>query len=158
MDRKMPIFSTHGCRLNAYETEAMKDLAARAGLEDAVIVNTCAVTSEAVRKARQDIRRLRRENPAARIIVTGCAAQTDPGRFAAMEEVDHVIGNAEKMAPSTWAGLQAGATEPVQVDDIMSVTETAGHLIDGFGTRSRACPNRPGRQTAAICTTGASRR
>jgi threonylcarbamoyladenosine tRNA methylthiotransferase MtaB len=138
MDRKVPIFSTHGCRLNAYETEAMKDLAARAGLEDAVIVNTCAVTAEAVRKARQDIRRLRRENPAARIIVTGCAAQTDPGRFSAMEEVDHVIGNAEKMAPSTWAGLQAGATEPVQVDDIMSVTETAGHLIDGFGTRSRA--------------------
>ncbi len=135
---RVPVFSTHGCRLNAYETEAMKDLAARAGLGDAVIVNTCAVTAEAVRKARQDIRRLRRENPGARIVVTGCAAQTDPESFAAMGEVDHVIGNAEKMAPATWAGLAMGATEPVAVDDIMSVTETAGHLIDGFGTRSRA--------------------
>ncbi|MDU8942329.1 tRNA (N(6)-L-threonylcarbamoyladenosine(37)-C(2))-methylthiotransferase MtaB [Ovoidimarina sediminis] len=138
MDRKVPVFSTHGCRLNAYETHAMKDLAARAGLEDAVIVNTCAVTQEAVRKARQDIRKLRRQNPGARIIVTGCAAQTDPEGFAAMDEVDHVIGNAEKMAPATWAGLATGETEPVQVDDIMSVTETAGHLIDGFGTRARA--------------------
>ncbi len=138
MDRKAPVFSNHGCRLNAYETHAMADLAARAGLEDAVIVNTCAVTSEAVRKARQDIRRLRRENPNARIVVTGCAAQTDPQSFAAMDEVDHVLGNSEKMAPATWAGLATGDSEPVQVDDIMSVTETAGHLIDGFGTRSRA--------------------
>jgi threonylcarbamoyladenosine tRNA methylthiotransferase MtaB len=133
-----PILSNHGCRLNAYEAEAMRDLATRAGLGDAVIVNTCAVTQQAVRKARQDIRRLRRENPSARIVVTGCAAQTDPEGFAAMAEVDHVVGNAEKMRPATWAGLAAGATEPVQVDDIMSVTETAGHLIDGFGTRSRA--------------------
>ena len=138
MDRKAPVFSTHGCRLNAYETHAMEDLAARAGLENAVVVNTCAVTQEAVRKARQDIRKLRRQNPGARIIVTGCAAQTDPQGFAAMDEVDHVIGNAEKMAPATWAGLATGGTEPVQVDDIMSVTETAGHLIDGFGTRARA--------------------
>jgi threonylcarbamoyladenosine tRNA methylthiotransferase MtaB len=141
MDRKAPVFSTHGCRLNAYETEAMKELATSAGLGEAVIVNTCAVTAEAVRKARQDIRRLRRENPTARIIVTGCAAQTEPGTFAAMEEVDHVIGNAEKMAPGTWGALArdfTGDTERVQVDDIMSVTETAGHLIDGFGTRSRA--------------------
>jgi threonylcarbamoyladenosine tRNA methylthiotransferase MtaB len=141
MDRKAPVFSTHGCRLNAYETEAMKDLAAAAGLGDAVIVNTCAVTAEAVRKARQDIRRLRRENPQARIIVTGCAAQTEPQTFAAMAEVDHVIGNSEKMAPGTWAGLArdfTGETERVQVDDILSVRETAGHLIDGFGTRSRA--------------------
>jgi threonylcarbamoyladenosine tRNA methylthiotransferase MtaB len=132
-----PVFSNHGCRLNAYETEAMKDLASRAGVENAVIVNTCAVTGEAVRKARQDIRKLRRDHPDARIIVTGCAAQTEPQTFAAMAEVDVVIGNAEKMNPATWAGL-IGATEPVQVDDIMSVTETAGHLIDGFGTRSRA--------------------
>ncbi|MEO0701432.1 MAG: tRNA (N(6)-L-threonylcarbamoyladenosine(37)-C(2))-methylthiotransferase MtaB [Pseudomonadota bacterium] len=137
MDRRAPIFSNHGCRLNAYETEAMKELATQAGLGDAVIVNTCAVTSEAVRKARQDIRRLRRENPGARVIVTGCAAQTDPDSFAAMDEVDTVIGNTEKMQPATWTGL-IGATEPVQVDDIMSVRETAGHLIDGFGTRSRA--------------------
>ncbi len=138
MDRKAPVFSNHGCRLNAYETEAMKDLAATAGLGDAVVVNTCAVTAQAVRKARQDIRKLARENPGARIIVTGCAAQTEPGTFAAMPEVSHVIGNTEKMAPATWVGLATGGTEPVQVDDIMSVTETAGHLIDGFGTRSRA--------------------
>ncbi len=138
MDRKVPVFSTHGCRLNAYETHAMEDLATRAGLENAVIVNTCAVTQEAVRKARQDIRKLRRQNPNARIIVTGCAAQTDPDGFSAMDEVDHVIGNSEKMAPATWVGLATGDTEPVVVDDIMSVTETAGHLIDGFGTRARA--------------------
>ncbi|ETW11870.1 MiaB-like tRNA modifying enzyme [Roseivivax marinus] len=136
-----PIFSTMGCRLNAYETQAMKDLVGQAGLEGAVVVNTCAVTAEAVRKARQEIRRLRRENPDARVIVTGCAAQTEPETFSAMDEVDAVVGNTEKMAPETWTRLAAdfvGETERVQVDDIMSVTETAGHLIDGFGTRSRA--------------------
>ena len=138
MDRKVPVFSNHGCRLNMYETEAMKELAAAAGLDDAIVINTCAVTAEAVRKARQDIRKRRRENPDARIIVTGCAAQTEPETFAAMAEVDHVIGNSEKMQAATWVGLSTGQTEPVQVDDIMSVTETAGHLIDGFGTRSRA--------------------
>lgn len=136
-----PVFSTLGCRLNAYETEAMKDLAEKAGLENAVVVNTCAVTAEAVRKARGTIRRLRRENPDARVIVTGCAAQTEPETFAAMQEVDFVIGNTEKMQADTWRGMAAdfiGQTEAVKVDDIMSVTETAGHLIDGFGTRSRA--------------------
>ncbi|SLN10878.1 Threonylcarbamoyladenosine tRNA methylthiotransferase MtaB [Falsiruegeria litorea R37] len=136
-----PKFTTLGCRLNAYETEAMKELSQQAGLKDAVIVNTCAVTAEAVRKARQEIRKLRRENPNARLIVTGCAAQTEPQTFSAMEEVDAVIGNTEKMQPDTWKGMAAdfiGETETVQVDDIMSVTETAGHLIDGFGTRSRA--------------------
>ncbi|MDF1716643.1 MAG: tRNA (N(6)-L-threonylcarbamoyladenosine(37)-C(2))-methylthiotransferase MtaB [Antarcticimicrobium sp.] len=136
-----PKFTTLGCRLNTYETEAMKELAAEAGLSDAVVVNTCAVTAEAVRKARQEIRRLRRDNPGARIIVTGCAAQTEPETFAAMTEVDRVIGNTEKMQPETWARLGPdfiGETERVTVDDIMSVTETAGHLIDGFGTRSRA--------------------
>ncbi len=138
---KPPVFATLGCRLNAYETEAMKDLAEQAGIADAVVVNTCAVTAEAVRKARQEIRKLRRDNPSARIIVTGCAAQTEPETFSAMEEVDHVIGNSEKMQPETWAAMGPdfiGQTERVQVDDIMSVTETAGHLIDGFGTRSRA--------------------
>ncbi|MDG1104234.1 MAG: tRNA (N(6)-L-threonylcarbamoyladenosine(37)-C(2))-methylthiotransferase MtaB [Ascidiaceihabitans sp.] len=136
-----PKFSNHGCRLNAYETEAMKELAETAGLQNAVVINTCAVTAEAVRKARQDIRKLRRENPDARLIVTGCAAQTEPETFTAMDEVDAVIGNTEKMMGDTWKGLAAdfiGETETVQVDDIMSVTETAGHLIDGFGTRSRA--------------------
>ncbi|WP_299413601.1 tRNA (N(6)-L-threonylcarbamoyladenosine(37)-C(2))-methylthiotransferase MtaB [uncultured Sulfitobacter sp.] len=136
-----PVFSNHGCRLNQYELEAMKELAADAGLRDAVVVNTCAVTAEAVRKARQDIRKLRKANPNARLIVTGCAAQTEPATFTEMPEVDAVIGNTEKMQGDTWRGLAAdfiGETEALQVDDIMSVTETAGHLIDGFGTRSRA--------------------
>ncbi len=136
-----PKFTTLGCRLNAYETEAMKEFSGEAGLQNAVIVNTCAVTAEAVRKARQEIRKLRRENPDARLIVTGCAAQTEPETFTSMTEVDAVIGNTEKMQADTWKGLAAdfiGETEAVQVDDIMSVTETAGHLIDGFGTRSRA--------------------
>ena len=136
-----PVFATLGCRLNAYESEAMKELAAAAGLQDAVIVNTCAVTAEAVRKAKQDIRRLSRENPGAALIVTGCAAQTEPETFAAMPEVTRVIGNHEKMQAETWATMAApdliGVTEKVQVDDIMSVRETAGHLIDGFG-RHRA--------------------
>ena len=141
MNARPPVFHTLGCRLNAYETEAMRELTDAAGVENTVVVNTCAVTSEAVRKARQEIRKLRRENPNAKVIVTGCAAQTEPETFRAMAEVDLVLGNTEKMAPATWAGLSAdfiGETEKVQVDDIMSVTETAGHLIDGFGTRSRA--------------------
>lgn len=141
MTVKPPVFHTLGCRLNAYETEAMREMTASAGLSDLVIVNTCAVTAEAVRKARQDIRRLRRQNPDATLIVTGCAAQTEPGTFAAMPEVDRVIGNTEKMQAATWASMAVdfvGETERVQVDDIMSVTETAGHLIDGFGTRARA--------------------
>jgi len=141
MDAKPPVFHTLGCRLNAYETEAMREMSAAAGLGEAVIVNTCAVTAEAVRKARQDIRRLRRDNPNATLIVTGCAAQTEPETFANMDEVDRVIGNTEKMQPETWRAAAAdfiGQTETVQVDDIMSVRETAGHLIDGFGTRARA--------------------
>ncbi len=137
-----PVFETFGCRLNAYETEAMKDLAAQAGLEGAVVVNTCAVTAEAVRQARQRIRKLRRENPDAKIIVTGCAAQTEPETIAAMPEVDRVVGNLEKMQAPTWAKMAApdliGETEKVVVNDIMSATETSGHLIDGFGTRARA--------------------
>jgi threonylcarbamoyladenosine tRNA methylthiotransferase MtaB len=133
------VFSNHGCRLNMYETEAMKELADQAGLTNTVVINTCAVTAEAVRKAKQDIRKLRRQNPEAKLIVTGCAAQTEPDTFIQMTEVDVVIGNTEKMQPSIWAGLAGDfGTEPIQVDDIMSVTETASHLIDGFGTRSRA--------------------
>ncbi|WCR11200.1 tRNA (N(6)-L-threonylcarbamoyladenosine(37)-C(2))-methylthiotransferase MtaB [Paracoccus stylophorae] len=136
-----PVFSTLGCRLNAYETEAMREMAEAAGLTGAVVVNTCAVTAEAVRKARQEIRRLARENPGAPVIVTGCAAQTEPETFAAMPEVTKVIGNHQKMQPETWTRLHApdliGDTEKIRVDDIMSVRETAGHLIDGFG-RHRA--------------------
>ncbi|MFN3614916.1 MAG: tRNA (N(6)-L-threonylcarbamoyladenosine(37)-C(2))-methylthiotransferase MtaB [Rubrimonas sp.] len=135
---KPPVFETFGCRLNAYETEAMKKLAAEQGLSDAVVVNTCAVTAEAVRQARQRIRRLRRENPGARLIVTGCAAQTEPETFAAMAEVDVVLGNGLKMQPESWAPDFIGAAERVRVDDVMAVRDTAGHLIDGFGTRSRA--------------------
>ncbi len=136
-----PRFTTLGCRLNAYETEAMRALTETAGLGNTHVINTCAVTAEAVRKARQEIRKLRRDDPDARIVVTGCAAQTEPETFRDMAEVDHVLGNTEKMQPETWAGLAGdfiGETEKVMVDDIMSVTETAGHLIDGFGTRSRA--------------------
>ncbi|HMO07061.1 MAG TPA: tRNA (N(6)-L-threonylcarbamoyladenosine(37)-C(2))-methylthiotransferase MtaB [Paracoccaceae bacterium] len=136
-----PVFATLGCRLNAYETEAMRALTASAGLEGAVVVNTCAVTAEAVRKAKQEIRRLARANPGAPVIVTGCAAQTEPETFAAMPEVTRVLGNHEKMQPETWAALAVpdfvGETERVQVADIMAVRETAGHLIDGFG-RHRA--------------------
>jgi threonylcarbamoyladenosine tRNA methylthiotransferase MtaB len=129
---------TFGCRLNAYESEVMREHANAAGLGDAVIVNTCAVTAEAVRQARQAIRRARRERPAAKIVVTGCAAQIDPARFAAMDEVDHVIGNQEKLEAKSFAGLSIEGTERVAVNDIMSVRETAGHLIEGFGNHARA--------------------
>jgi threonylcarbamoyladenosine tRNA methylthiotransferase MtaB len=129
---------TFGCRLNAYESEVMREPANAAGLSDAVIVNTCAVTAEAVRQARQAIRRARRERPDAKIVVTGCAVQIDPGRFAAMEEVDHVIGNQEKLEAKSFAGLSIEGTERVAVNDIMSVRETAGHLIEGFGNHARA--------------------
>jgi threonylcarbamoyladenosine tRNA methylthiotransferase MtaB len=133
-----PTVVTLGCRLNAYESEVMRAHASAAGLGDAVIINTCAVTAEAVRQAAQTIRRLRRESPAAKIIVTGCAAQVEPERFAKMPEVDHVIGNSEKMKAETFRGLGVGDAERVQVNDIMSVRETAAHMINGFGTRARA--------------------
>jgi threonylcarbamoyladenosine tRNA methylthiotransferase MtaB len=129
---------TFGCRLNAYESEVMRKHADAAGLSDAVIVNTCAVTQEAVRQARQAIRKARRARPDAKIVVTGCAAQIDPRRFAAMAEVDHVIGNQEKTEPCTFQGLWLDGSERIKVNDIMSVTETAGHLIEGFGSRARA--------------------
>ena len=133
-----PIIITLGCRLNGYESDVIRRNAIEAGLDDAIIVNTCAVTGEAVRQATQTIRKLRREHPTSRIIVTGCAAQIEPERFAAMGEVDHVVGNAEKLKPETFAGLSIAGSERVQVDDITSVRETAGHLIDGYGTRTRA--------------------
>ena len=136
-----PKLSTLGCRLNAYETEAMRELATSSGLNDAVIINTCAVTSEAVRNSKQEVRKLRKENPSAKVIVTGCAAQIDPNSFASMAEVDFVIGNSEKMDKETWTQFSENkdfGTEKIKVDDIMSVNETASHLIDGFGSRSRA--------------------
>ena len=133
-----PVVITLGCRLNAFESEVMRRHAEAAGMSNAVIVNTCAVTGEAVRQAAQTIRRVRRDNPDARIIVTGCAAQTEPERFANMAEVDHVIGNSEKMQAETFRGLSLATSERVQVNDIMSVRETAPHMIDGFGTRTRA--------------------
>ncbi len=133
-----PTVITLGCRVNAFESEVMRRHASAASIGNAVIVNTCAVTSEAVRQAAQTIRKLRREQPAARIIVTGCAAQVEPQRFADMAEVDHVIGNGEKMRAETFLDLARCDTERVRVDDIMSVTETAPHMLDGFGSRTRA--------------------
>ena len=137
---------TFGCRLNAFETEVMRGHATAAGLDDTIIVNTCAVTAEAERQARQAIRRARRDHPAARIIVTGCAAQIAPESFAAMPEVDHVIGNEEKMRAETFATFKpvGSATAAwiaparVAVADIMAVRETAGHLVAGFAQHSRA--------------------
>jgi threonylcarbamoyladenosine tRNA methylthiotransferase MtaB len=127
---------TFGCRLNAYESEVVRARAAEDGLSNAVVFNTCAVTAEAVRQARQAIRKARRERPDARLIVTGCAAQIDPGAFAAMPEVDQVLGNGLKT--SAGAYKVEARTQRVVVDDIMSVRETAGHLIDGLKDRARA--------------------
>ena len=129
---------TLGCRLNAFESEVMRANAARAGLADAVIVNTCAVTAEAERQARQAIRRARRDRPGAKVIVTGCAAQLDPAKYAAMPEVDRVLGNEEKLDLASYQSLGRADTPAVQVADIMAVKETAPHLIDGFDGRARA--------------------
>ncbi len=144
---------TFGCRLNSAESEVIRREAEAAGVKQTVVINTCAVTQEAVRQARQAIRKARRENGDARIVVTGCAAQTEPGTFADMDEVDLVLGNAEKLDPSAWRrvagdnrppGLPAGpdfgisAAEKIRVDDIMTVRETAAHLIDGMEGRTRA--------------------
>ena len=131
-----PKVVTFGCRLNAYESEVMREhaKAVEAGVET-VIVNTCAVTAEAERQARQAIRKLRRDHPGARIVVTGCAAQVGPDRFAAMPEVDQVLGNAEKMRPDIFA---APPGDRIVVSDIMGVRETAAHLVSGFDGRARA--------------------
>ena len=136
---------TFGCRLNTYEFEVMRREAESAGLgelkNDAVIFNTCAVTAEAVRQAKQSIRKARRENPDARIVVTGCAAQTDPASFAAMAEVDLVLGNEEKLTANSYRALPdfgVNDTEKARVNDIMSVRETAGHMVDAIEGRARA--------------------
>ncbi len=129
---------TFGCRLNSFESEVIRKQMTAAGLKQTVVFNTCAVTAEATRQARQAIRRLRREKPEANIIVTGCAAQIDPKSFADMPEVDRIIGNQEKLEAATYEALQKGSLDRVTVNDIMSVTETAGHMIDGFEGRARA--------------------
>ena len=132
---------TFGCRLNTYESEVMKQQAGEAGLENAILVNTCAVTNEAVRQARQQIRRAKRENPDARIIVTGCAAQTEAKRFAEMDEVDLVLGNDDKLKAASYKSVPdfgVPVPEKIRVNDIMSVRETALHLIDGLEGRARA--------------------
>jgi threonylcarbamoyladenosine tRNA methylthiotransferase MtaB len=130
---------TMGCRLNTFESEVMRGHAAAAGLSDAIIVNTCAVTAEAERQARQAIRKARRENPGAKIIVTGCAAQIAPEKFAALPEVDHVLGNSEKLEAKSFQRIADGtANDRIAVSDIMLVKETAAHLISGFAERSRA--------------------
>ena len=127
-----------GCRLNLYEGEAIKARAAEAQLRDAVVVNTCAVTAEAVRQSRQAIRRLKREKPQARILVTGCAAQIEPQTYAAMPEVDAVIGNEEKLKAQAYADFGAQALERLRVNDIMSVRETAPQMVDHFDGHTRA--------------------
>ncbi len=133
--RHGPDVVTFGCRLNAYESEIIRREARAAGLTDAAVVNTCAVTAEAERQARQAIRRLRREAPDREIVVTGCAAQLRPGAYADMPEVDRVLGNREKLAREHYA---PGPESPVAAADIMRVTETAGHLVEGFDGRTRA--------------------
>jgi len=129
---------TFGCRLNAWESEVMRDHAKAGGMTDTVIVNTCAVTHEAVRQARQTIRRIKRDRPEVEVIVTGCAAQIDPDEFAAMPEVGRILGNAEKLKAETFASKAVSGGERVEVGDIMSVREVASHLIEGLDGRARA--------------------
>ena len=129
---------TFGCRLNAYESEAIKARAGEAQLRDVVVVNTCAVTAEAVRQSRQTIRRLKRENPRRPILVTGCAAQTEPQTYAAMAEVDAVLGNQEKLIADSYADFGIGRRERIKVNDIMSVREMAPQMVDHFEGHTRA--------------------
>jgi threonylcarbamoyladenosine tRNA methylthiotransferase MtaB len=135
---------TFGCRLNAFESEVILREAERAGLSDTIVINSCAVTNEAVAQARQSIRRLKRERPSARIVVTGCAAQTQAAVFAEMAEVDRVVGNDDKMRGEAWRDARAAldatpafgidASEKIAVADIMAVTEMAPHLLEGFAS------------------------
>ena len=136
MTSKSPEIVTFGCRLNTYESAVMKEHARESGLKDAIIFNTCAVTKEAERQARQAIRRARKNNPQAKIIVTGCSAQIDPQTYTEMEEVDQIIGNDLKLKAETWG---ISDDEPrIRVNDIMSVKDTAPQLIEGFEDRARA--------------------
>ncbi|MBC7280879.1 tRNA (N(6)-L-threonylcarbamoyladenosine(37)-C(2))-methylthiotransferase MtaB [Hoeflea sp.] len=132
---------TFGCRLNTFESETMRSAAETAGLNNAVLVNTCAVTADAVRQARQAIRRARRDHPHARIVVSGCAAQTEPETFAGMEEVDAVIGNEAKGRVSTYSKLPdfgVAESEKIRVNDIMAVRETAPQMIEAVAGHARA--------------------
>ena len=130
-----PEFVTFGCRLNTYETEVMRNHAGKAGVSDTIVFNTCAVTAEATRQARQAIRRARAANPDAQIVVTGCAAQTEPEMFANMPEVSRVLGNEEKLEAASWVH---GSNARVSVSDIMKVSQARPHLIDGLKQRTRA--------------------
>jgi threonylcarbamoyladenosine tRNA methylthiotransferase MtaB len=127
---------TFGCRLNAFESEVIAREAENAGLDQTIVINSCAVTNEAVAQARQQVRRLKRERPDARIVVTGCAAQTQSAMFAEMHEVDRVIGNDDKMRNEAWRAARhafdIGSSEKIAVSDIMAVKEMAPHLVDGF--------------------------
>ena len=133
---------TFGCRLNAAESEVIRREAERAGLTDTVVVNTCAVTAEAVRQARQTIRAVRRARPQAKIVVTGCAAQTEPQTFVAMPEADRILGNSEKLNGAMWretrAAFDVASSPKTVVNDIMAVRHTAAHLVEGFSGRCRA--------------------
>ena len=133
----LPEIRTFGCRLNSYESEIIRKLTKAAGIDNVVIINTCAVTAEAERQARQSIRRARKSNPDAKIVVTGCAAQINPKQFSAMDEVDLVLGNEEKLQSETWLTLEKKGSK-IRVNDIMSITETASHFINGFEERARA--------------------
>ena len=138
MGANRPQIETFGCRLNIWESEVMRDKAHEAGLNDAIIFNTCAVTSEAEKQARQSIRKWRRERPDAKIIVTGCAAQIDPAAWRDLPEVDYVIGNHDKLDADNWRNLQQGLLAPVHVSDVMEIRETASHFIDEFDDHTRA--------------------
>ena len=133
---------TFGCRLNAYESEVMKKHAQEAGMDNTIIVNTCAVTAEAERQGRQSIRKLRKENPDSKIIVTGCAAQINSDTFTAMDEIDVVLGNDEKMTAESYTHIQGidliGDAPKSMVNDIMEVKDLAGHMITGFDNYTRA--------------------
>lgn len=138
MNANRPQIETFGCRLNIWESEVMRDKAAEAGLNDAIIFNTCAVTSEAEKQARQSIRKWRKERPDAKIIVTGCAAQINPAAWSDLPEVDFVVGNHDKLETASWQSLEQGMLSPVHVSDVMTIRETASHFVDEFDDHTRA--------------------
>ena len=138
MSANRPHIETFGCRLNIWESEVMRKQAEAAGLQNAIIINTCAVTSEAEKQARQSLRKLHRDNPDAQIIVTGCAAQINPEAWQEMPEVSHVMGNHDKLQAESWQALTSGQEAGLLVTDVMTITETASHFIDSFDDHTRA--------------------